>query len=354
MRIQILSATPPPRKGEAIWDTFDSSQPPRRGEPDEVSPDHLRRNDTPSPRCAGRGSRCGPSPADLRALALDDLARDPPQPLPRRRLPRPSRPRTARAGGARARGATPASAPSSGRSWSATWHSTGAPSRSPASCARRACCASATRRSTCTCGATRPPAGSCGGTCARPARSGASATAPTTHAAGWPVNATSPSGRRGRGAGSSVGHWEIDTVMGDEHGAQQRGHDGRARDRLHGDGQARRGTAPADATARCIELIARHAGRVATITADNGTEFHSYADIEAATGVAVLLRHPAPLLGARHQREHQRADPPVPAEAHEHGARHPADCDAIAAKLNSRPRKRLGYRTPEECYAKAR
>ena len=28
-----------------------------------------------------------------------------------------------------------------------------------------------------------------------------------------------------------------------------------------------------------------------------------------------------------------------------------ADCDAIAARLNSRPRKRLGYRTPEECFA---
>jgi transposase, IS30 family len=28
------------------------------------------------------------------------------------------------------------------------------------------------------------------------------------------------------------------------------------------------------------------------------------------------------------------------------------DCDVIAAKLNRRPRKRLGYRTPEECYAR--
>ncbi len=28
-----------------------------------------------------------------------------------------------------------------------------------------------------------------------------------------------------------------------------------------------------------------------------------------------------------------------------------AGCDAIAAKLNSRPRKRLGYRTPKDCYA---
>ena len=28
------------------------------------------------------------------------------------------------------------------------------------------------------------------------------------------------------------------------------------------------------------------------------------------------------------------------------------DCNRIAAKLNTRPRKRLGYRTPEECYAR--
>ena len=27
------------------------------------------------------------------------------------------------------------------------------------------------------------------------------------------------------------------------------------------------------------------------------------------------------------------------------------DCDRIAKKLNRRPRKRLDYRTPEECYA---
>jgi len=30
------------------------------------------------------------------------------------------------------------------------------------------------------------------------------------------------------------------------------------------------------------------------------------------------------------------------------------DSDAIAAKLNSRPRKRLGYKTPEECYVAGR
>ena len=30
-----------------------------------------------------------------------------------------------------------------------------------------------------------------------------------------------------------------------------------------------------------------------------------------------------------------------------------ADCDRIAEQLNSRPRKRLGYKTPEECYVQA-
>ena len=29
----------------------------------------------------------------------------------------------------------------------------------------------------------------------------------------------------------------------------------------------------------------------------------------------------------------------------------PVDCDGLATKLNSRPRKRLGFKTPEECYA---
>jgi len=28
------------------------------------------------------------------------------------------------------------------------------------------------------------------------------------------------------------------------------------------------------------------------------------------------------------------------------------DCNRIARHLNRRPRKRLGYRTPEECYAR--
>lgn len=31
-----------------------------------------------------------------------------------------------------------------------------------------------------------------------------------------------------------------------------------------------------------------------------------------------------------------------------------ADCDEIAARINSRPRTRLGCKTPEECYVQTR
>ena len=43
---------------------------------------------------------------------------------------------------------------------------------------------------------------------------------------------------------------------------------------------------------RTIELIGRHEGRVATVTADNGTEFHSYPEIEAETGALFYFATP--------------------------------------------------------------
>ena len=41
-----------------------------------------------------------------------------------------------------------------------------------------------------------------------------------------------------------------------------------------------------------IELIDRQEGRFATVTADNGTEFHEYRDIEVATGVEFSFATP--------------------------------------------------------------
>lgn len=87
----------------------------------------------------------------------------------------------------------------------------------------------------------------------------------------------------------------------------------------------------ADTTARCIELIRRREARVATITSDNGTEFHGYKDVEAATGVEFYFANPTPLLGARDQREHQRSDQAVPAQEEKHGS-----CDPAALRRGRR------------------
>jgi IS30 family transposase len=149
-----------------------------------------------------------------------------------------------------------------------------------------------------------------------------------------------------------VGHWEIDTVMGNEHG---RNSVVTLVERATGFlvmGKLARHCA-ADTVTRCVELIERHAGRVVTITADNGTEFHSYKQIEEATGVEFFFATPhhswergtnentngliRQYLPKRTSMAHVTQD----------------DCDAVAAKLNSRPRKRLGYKTPEECYARS-
>jgi len=110
----------------------------------------------------------------------------------------------------------------------------------------------------------------------------------------------------------------------------------------------------AKAAERAIKLIARHPKRVATVTADNGSEFHGYALVEAATGTRFYFATP------HHSWERGTNEntngllrqylPKRRSMAHVTQA----DCDAIAAKLNTRPRKRLGYRTPEECYAEGR
>jgi IS30 family transposase len=149
------------------------------------------------------------------------------------------------------------------------------------------------------------------------------------------------------------GHWEGDTIMGDDHGR----HSAltlveRATGYLQMGKLARH--CAADASARTIELIERQPECFKTITADNGTEFHSYAAIEKATGVEFYFATP------HHSWERGTNEntnglirqylPKRKTMAHVSQA----DLDVIAKKLNTRPRKRLGFRTPEECYAQAR
>ncbi len=101
---------------------------------------------------------------------------------------------------------------------------------------------------------------------------------------------------------------------------------------------------------RAIELIRRSARRVRSVTVDNGTEFHGYKAIEAATGADFYFATP------HHSWERgtnentngliRQYAPKRTSLAHL-TQRH---CDQIADRLNSRPRKRLGFRTPAECF----
>lgn len=145
-----------------------------------------------------------------------------------------------------------------------------------------------------------------------------------------------------------LGHWEIDTVL----GKPTRHCIVSLVERKSGYLQIAKLAARnvAQTTAGTIQLIRRYPDRFRTITADNGTEFHGYQDIEKATGVRFyfatphhawergtnentngLIRQYLPK-GTSMARITQR------------------DCDDIARQLNTRPRKRHGYKTPKQIF----
>ena len=89
---------------------------------------------------------------------------------------------------------------------------------------------------------------------------------------------------------------------------------------------------------------------VRTITADNGTEFHDYARIEDALGARFYFAtpHHAWERGTNENTNGliRQYVPKGTSMAHLSAA----DCAAITAALNTRPRKRLHYNTPQECF----
>jgi IS30 family transposase len=111
--------------------------------------------------------------------------------------------------------------------------------------------------------------------------------------------------------------------------------------------QRRTGAAVND---RAYRLIRAQPHPVRTITVDNGTEFHSYAALERVIAARFYFATPHHAWergtnentnGLLRQYLPKRASM---AQLTQH------DCNRIAARLNARPRKRLAYRTPEECY----
>ncbi len=86
-----------------------------------------------------------------------------------------------------------------------------------------------------------------------------------------------------------VGHWEIDTVLGTTGECVMTLVERATGLALIGKLAAR---TVAELNRAAIAMIGRYPGRFQSITADNGTEFHGYKDIEAATGVIFYFATP--------------------------------------------------------------
>src|SRR5450432_530899 len=146
---------------------------------------------------------------------------------------------------------------------------------------------------------------------------------------------------------SRLGDWEIDTVRGSTKACVVT-----IVDRLSG--QVRIGKLP-DATAahttqRTIKLLTKDKPLIKSITADNGTEFHSYKTIAARLEVPVYFATPHHAWergtnentnGLIRQYLPKRTNLSTLTQH---------QCSAIANVLNNRPRKRLGFKTPNEVY----
>ena len=155
-------------------------------------------------------------------------------------------------------------------------------------------------------------------------------------------------GRFKRENRSRVGHFEGDTVLGsaDKHCVLT------LVDRKTGYtliGKLRSRTVR-EVNRRAIGLLRGSRRRVRTVTVDNGTEFHGHEKIEAATEARFYFATPY------HSWERGTSENTnglirqyLPKRESMAGITQ-RDCERIARKLNRRPRKRLGFRTPEECY----
>jgi IS30 family transposase len=145
-----------------------------------------------------------------------------------------------------------------------------------------------------------------------------------------------------------VGHWEADTLLGRGRPCALSLVERKTGYVVLGQLDARTARA---VNRRATQLLRRQRRPVHTITADNGTEFHSYKAIERATGTRFYFATPHHAWergtnentnGLLRQFLPKRCNL-APLTQH--------DYNAIAARLNHRPRKRLQWLTPEECYA---
>jgi IS30 family transposase len=145
---------------------------------------------------------------------------------------------------------------------------------------------------------------------------------------------------------SEIGHWEMDTVLGtgDSHCVMslvERASGAVLLGKLH-----RKNIAAVNA--RLIELITAHPGLFKTITADNGSEFHGFAAVEASTGVPIYFATPYHAWERGTNENTNGLLRQYLPKRRSMRCLTQEQCNAIASSLNNRPRKRYGYHTPLE------
>ncbi|WP_037992927.1 IS30 family transposase [Teredinibacter turnerae] len=147
---------------------------------------------------------------------------------------------------------------------------------------------------------------------------------------------------------SRIGHFEIDTVHGsrDQHSIVTLV-DRKSKFTIIGKLKNR---STEELNRKVVKLIKKQVNQVKTITADNGTEFHQYKVIENKTDATFYFANPYHSWErGLNENTNGLIRQYLPKRQ---SMRHitQKDCDAIALKLNRRPRKCLNMKTPEQVY----
>jgi IS30 family transposase len=101
---------------------------------------------------------------------------------------------------------------------------------------------------------------------------------------------------------------------------------------------------------RTVQVLWADRDRVKTITADNGTEFHSYLELETILGTQVYFATPHHAWERGTNENTNGLIRQYLPKGTNLSRLTQQQCDRIAEHLNNRPRLRLGFRTPNEVF----
>ena len=146
---------------------------------------------------------------------------------------------------------------------------------------------------------------------------------------------------------SRVGDWEIDTVAGSTRACILTVVDRKSGFVVIGKLPSRKAE---DTNNRLKQILDKYSGRFKTITADNGSEFHGYKAVEQSKKITFYFAQPYHSWerGTNENTNGLIRQYLPKGTSMDDLSQH--QCNAIADKLNSRPRKRHGFKTPNDIF----